>query len=159
PHARPRAGGVGTGSMKVPLEIIRRRRGWIPPALYPPYLLFGFLILPAVLRDQIVKGNRQGMQHEGRPGPVRGNPRFLSLTLEGFELKDPDGTSFLSFDRMFLDFQLSSLVRWAPTFRAFELDRPQANIRLMPDGKLNFDDMIPKQGGPTPRVVIGDFRI
>src|SRR5262249_40076977 len=155
----PDRGGGGAGSMNKLLGFIRRKRVWIPLALYAGYVLFGFLILPGILRGQIVKGIREGMKREVRLDRVRVNPIFLSLTLQGFDLKDLDGTSFLSFDRMFMDFQVSSVVRWALTFRKFELDSARANIRLMPDGKLNFDDMIPKEGGKPPRLVIGDFRI
>jgi hypothetical protein len=138
---------------------LRRKRVWIPLALFTVYTLFGFLVLPGILRGQIVQGIRQNLKREARLDRVRVNPLRLSLTLEGFELRDPDGTSFLSFDRLFLDFRLTSLVRWAITFSEFELDQPQVHIRLMPDGKMNFDDLIPKENGKPPRLVIGDFRI
>jgi len=138
---------------------LRRKRVWIPLALFAAYTLFGFLVLPGILRDQIVQGIRQNLKREARLTRVRVNPLNLSLALEGFDLRDPDGTSFVAFDRLYLDFQLSSLVRWAITFRKFELDEPKVHVRIMPDGKMNFDDLIPKENGKPPRLVIGDFRI
>jgi hypothetical protein len=138
---------------------IRRKRVWIPLAVFLAYTLFGFLVLPGILRGQIVQGIRQNLRREARLTRVRVNPLLLSLTLEGFELRDQDGTVFVAFDRMFFDVRLTSLVRWALTFRRFELDQPKVHIRLMPDGKMNFDDLIPKEKGKPPRLVIGDFRI
>jgi hypothetical protein len=139
--------------------ILRRKRVWIPLALFIAYTLFGFLVLPGILRGQIVQGIRQNLKREAHLTRVRVNPLLLSLTLEGFELRDPDGTPFVAFDRLFFDFRLTSLARWALTFSKFELDQPKVHIRLMPDGKMNFDDLVPKEQGKPPRVVIGDFRI
>jgi Domain of Unknown Function (DUF748) len=146
------------------LELLRRKRVWIPLAALIVYALFGFLVLPGILRDQIVQNMRTTLEREVRLDRVRVNPLIFSLALEGFELKDPDGTSFVAFDRMYADFQLSSMVRWAITFRKFRLDGPKIHIRLMPDGQLNFADMVqppPADAKPAkpPRLVIGSFEI
>ena len=106
-------------------------------------VFLGFFVLPGILRTQIVNGIRDGMKREARLDRVRFNPLILSLTLQGFELKDPDGTSFVAFDRMNVDVQFTSIFRWALTLREFRLDRPRVHVRLLPDGKLNFDDLIP----------------
>src|SRR5262249_39505842 len=66
---------------------------------------------------------------------------------------------FIAFDRLFVDFQLSSLPRWALTFREFRIDSPDVHVRLMPDGKPNFTDLIPTEEGKPPRLVIGDFQL
>ncbi len=141
------------------LHLLRRKRVWIPLSLFMVYTLFGFFVLPGILRTQIVQGIRGGMKREAKLDRVRFNPLIFSLTLEGFELKDPDGTSFVAFDRLYLDVQLSSLVRWAVTFREFRLDRPRIHVRLMPDGKPNFNDLIPTESGETPRLVVGRFAV
>jgi hypothetical protein len=65
----------------------------------------------------------------------------------------------VAFDRLYADFQVSSLVRWAYTFRAFRLDHPRLNMRLMPDGKVNFADMVQPNQPPPPRLIIGRFQI
>jgi Domain of Unknown Function (DUF748) len=138
---------------------LTKKRIWIPLTLYAVYAVFGFLILPGILRGQIVDGIRKNLGREAALTRVRVNPIMLSLTLEGFDLKDADGTSFVAFDRFHADFQLSSLVRWALTFRVLALDGPRIHARLMPDGTMNFDDLIPKEEGKPPRLVIGSFQI
>ncbi len=145
------------------LEQLRRKRVWIPLAVLVVYSLFGFLALPGIVRGQIIKGVRETLKREVRLDRVRVNPLFLSLTLEGFDLEDADGTSFVAFDRMHADFQLSSLVRWALTFREFRLEGPRTHIRLMPDGRPNFADMIDyaasQPPSKPPRLILGKFEI
>src|SRR5437762_2988411 len=108
--------------MTPPLQLLRKKRVWLPLAVYAAYALFGFLILPGILRGQIIRGVRQNLKREVRLDRVRFNPIILSLTLQGFELRDPDGTPFVAFDRLYADFQVSSLARWAFTFRELRLD-------------------------------------
>lgn len=141
------------------LALLRRKRVWIPLAILLAYTLFGFLVLPGILRGQIVQGIRQNLKREAKLAKVRVNPLFLALTLEGFELQDPDGTPFVAFDRLHVDFQLSSLVRWALTFREFRLDGPRVHVRLMPDGQPNFMDLVPKEEGRPPRLILGSLQI
>jgi heme exporter protein D len=137
--------------VSAPISLLQKKRVWIPLSLFVVYTLFGFFVLPPILRRQIVNGIHQNMKREARLDRVRCNPLALSLTLEGFELRDPDGTPFVSWDRMFMGVQLSSLVRWAITLRDFRLDGPRLHVRLMADGKPNFDDLIPKDNGKPPR--------
>ncbi len=140
-------------------EWLRRKRVWIPLLIFAGYTAFGFFAVPPILRGQIVSGIRKELKREARLDRVRFNPLIFSLTLEGFELKDPDGTVFLAYDRVYADLQLSSLVRLATTLREFRVDRPRIHIRLMPDGQPNFADLIPKEEGKTPRLVVGRFQI
>ena len=141
------------------LQLLRRKRVWIPLALFAAYALAGFFVLPGILRTQIVKGIHDGMKREAKLDRVRFNPLILSLTLEGFELKDPDGTTFIAFSKLYMDVQLSSVLRWALTFREFRLDQPRVHVRLLPDGKPNFQDLIPTESGKPPRVVVGRFAV
>ena len=144
--------------MKLPPQL-RQKRVWIPLGLFVAYTLIGFLVVPGIVRQQVLSGIRKNYHREARLDRVRCNPLALSLSLEGFELRDPDGTPFVSWERMFMGIQLSSLVRWAITLRDFRLDGPRIHVRLLPDGKPNFDDLIPKENGKPPRLVVGRFEI
>jgi uncharacterized protein DUF748 len=149
----------GAQSLNRLLVWLRRKRVLIPLALFAAYTSFGFLLLPGILRGQIVAGIRKNLKREARLAKVKVNPLQLSITLEGFGLDDPDGTPFVAFDRLFIDYQLSSLPRWAITLRKFRIDAPQIHVRLMPDGKPNFDDLVPREGGKPPRLIVGSFEI
>ena len=45
--------------MKSVLAWLRMKRVWTPLALFAVYTLFGFLVLPGILRGQIVQGIRK----------------------------------------------------------------------------------------------------
>ena len=145
--------------MPTVLTLLRRNRVWIPLTLFMVYTLFGFLVVPGIVRQQMLGGIRKTYHRDARLDRVRCNPLALSLTLQGFELRDPDSTSFVAFDRMFVGVQLSSVVRWALTLRDFRLDGPRVHVRLMPDGQPNFVDLLPKESGKPPRLVVGRFEI
>jgi hypothetical protein len=53
---------------------------------------------------------------------VQFNPYVLSLRVQGLEMNDTDGVKLASFDEFFVNFQLSSLFRWAWTFSEIRLD-------------------------------------
>ena len=46
----------------------------------------------------------------------------LSLRIQQFEMRDTDGVRLAAFDDFYVNFQLSSLFRWALTFREIRLD-------------------------------------
>ena len=141
------------------LALLRQKRAWIPLALFAAYGLVGFLVAPGIVRDQIISGTRRNLGREVRLDRVRVNPYYLSVTLEGFELRDPDATPFVAFDRLHMDLQLTSVFRWAITFREFSLRNPRVHVRLMADGKPNFMDLVPKEQGKPPRLVLGRFTL
>ncbi len=81
---------------------------------------------------------------------VRLNPWTLSLTIRGLALREPDGRAFASWDELYVNFQLSSLFRWAWTFDTVRLVRPAAEIILLPDGRLNVANLFPPATNPPP---------
>src|SRR5262249_50686080 len=57
-------------------------------------------------------------------------------------LREADGRPLLGFDRLFVDFELSSLVRRAWTFAEIQLDAPRLDVVMAPDGRLNLADLL-----------------
>ena len=103
------------------------------------------------------------------PQEVSVNPFVLSLQIEGLELDEPDGDAFLTVDRIFVNFQLSSLFRWAVTFREFYIESPNIRLARDDDGDLNVgflaqqpaepvDSEPETESGPL-RLLIQDFAI
>ena len=144
----------------------RRKRFWAVAAILL-YTLVGFFLVPILVSHLVVKIARNSMDREAVIGPVHFNPYVLSLQVEGFELKDRDGEGLFSFDDLFVNFQLSSLFRWAWTFREFSLDGAHFyEERFTPDdSRLSrlLDDIErlnpePAQQGATgklPRLLVG----
>ena len=158
--------------MQNPKQLLRRRITWVIVAFFVLYTITGFFIVPRVVHKQIVKNAATKLGREVVLEKVRFNPYNLSLSLEGFTLKDPDGSAFVAFDEFYVNFQTSSLFRWAYTFKEVRLDSLRTHVRVMQDGKTNFADIVEKmssqkpQAEPAdkkkkaaPRVVIGDIQL
>lgn len=143
----------------------RRKRFWAVITILL-YTLAGFFLVPMLVSHLVVKNARDSMDREAVIGPVHFNPYVLSLQVEGFELKDRDSENLFSFDELFVNFQLSSLFRWAWTFREFRLDGAHFLLeRFTPDDsrlsrlladieKLNPEPVQQEAPGQLPRLLV-----
>ena len=104
----------------------RRRRRLVVALVI--YSLVGFLVAPAIIKWQL-RQQLPALTH--RPvtvQQVRANPFALSFTVRGLALTETNGTAFAGFDSLYVNFQLSSLFRWAWTFSEIRLPGPTANV-------------------------------
>jgi len=53
-----------------------------------------------------------------------------------------EGEPLLALDRLFVDFEASSLLRWAWTFDEIALERPALSLRIDPRGQLNLASLV-----------------
>jgi hypothetical protein len=129
-----------------------RRSLWLTAA-YLAYTLVGFLVLPPVIRWQLEKRLPGITKRQASVQQVKFNPWTLALTVRGLALVEKDGHPFVAWDELFVDFQVSSLVRRAWTFDTIRLVRPSGEVILLKDGRLNFanlfDDPAPTSPPPT----------
>ncbi|HLO66781.1 MAG TPA: DUF748 domain-containing protein [Holophaga sp.] len=145
-------------------RILRRVLGhWafrIVTALVLIYGLFGFLGLPAILRSQLPKRLSAQLHREVTLAKARVNPFALSVTLEGFLVKDRDGSPFMGWDRLYVNLSSSTVFRGAPAFQEIRLEGFQARVTLDAKGEPNFQDLMEpsqepaKPSGPPPEVRI-----
>ena len=99
----------------------RRKRFWAWVAVLL-YTLGGFFLVPVLVEHFTVKAIHDSTGRDATIADVRVNPYVLSMEVSGFELKDSDDVRMFSFDRFFVNFQASSLFRWAWTFREISLE-------------------------------------
>ncbi len=114
------------------------------------YTIVGFLVLPAVIKAQLPPRLGKLLGREVSLQKVRTNPFTLSVTLEGFLIKDLDGEPFVGWDRLYVNAQLSSLVTRTVSFKAIEWTRPYGRVVLEQGGRLNFSDIVERLAKPTP---------
>ncbi len=124
--------------------LVRTKRFWLAVAIVVAYTIFGFLIAPGIVSNEIVGKIATLLGRQATLRDVDVNPYTLSTRIEGFGLQDSDGEVFVSFEELFVDFQVSSLFRRAFTFKIVRLVSPHAHVRLMPDEKPNFRDILDK---------------
>ena len=104
----------------------------ISAAVIVVYALLGFFLAPWLVRNAATDAVRDYLGTELRLQNVAVNPFVLSLRVDGIELDEPGGGPFLTVDRIFVNFQLSSLFRWALTFREVHIESPQLYLARDP---------------------------
>jgi uncharacterized protein involved in outer membrane biogenesis len=125
------------------------------------YALFGFFAAPALIKRGITGYAAEPLQRRASVGEVHVNPLLLKLELKDFALAERDGRLIVGFKRLLVDFDVSSLARWAWTFSEIALEGLDLRVDIGPDGVLNLAvllERIPKTerrpGERPPRVLL-----
>ena len=120
----------------------RRRLLLVLASVIVVYTLAGFLLAPWLIKSKAVSGVRDALGVTLELERVAVNPYVLSLEIEGLALEDPEGAPLTKVDRVFVNFQLSSLFRWAWTFREFQVEGLEVFVRRENDGSFNFEFLL-----------------
>ena len=102
------------------------------------YALAGFVAAPWLVRQQLPKLAEQHLGAQATVGDVRINPFLFSFEATDLVIAEKNGLPVLQAGRLFLDFETSSLLRLAWTFREIRIERPVINVDLDAGGNLNF---------------------
>lgn len=146
----------------------RARRRWLigAVAVLVLYTVAGFFVVPAIAQRQIVATLGELLQRPVSLEALRVNPFALSADARGFRLTESDGSALIAFDRLFVNFQTSSLFRWAWTFREIRLEGPFVELIRGASGEINLAALGARsdveaepaeQASSTPRLVIGSL--
>ena len=127
-----------------------RRLLWAVAA-FLVYVLVGFFVLPPIIKSQLLKRLPAITKRQAAIRQVKFNPLALSLTIRGLSLTEPDGQVFASWEELYVNFQLSSMVRFAWTFAEIGLKQPYGHVILFKDGRLNFANMFDEIAPPPPK--------
>src|SRR5258705_12409637 len=99
-------------NMNVPIinTLPRRRRRILvwTAGLLLVYTIFGFLVLPHVIRAIAVKRLSKELDRPVTIQKVRLNPDTISATVQGLLIKDRDGVPLAPWDEVYLNFELVS---------------------------------------------------
>jgi uncharacterized protein involved in outer membrane biogenesis len=133
------------------------------------YALLGFFLAPWLIKNTAINTVRDNLGTELKLQKVSVNPFVLSLQIDALALDEPGGDPFLTVERIFINFQLSSLFRWAVTFREVHIDSPKLRLARDGNGDFNFDFFAQQTAESTPtepaaesgppRLLIQDFAI
>jgi uncharacterized protein involved in outer membrane biogenesis len=121
------------------LEFADQYRRWLLGMLIAivVYALAGFFLAPWLVKKNAIESVRQIYDAELRIEEVAINPFVLSLRIDGLELDSPDEQAFVRIEQILVNFQLSSLFRWAWTFREIRIDMPEMFVSRDGEGNLN----------------------
>ncbi len=106
------------------------------------YAVAGFVLVPRLIGRYVPRYAQEQLKRRAEIGPVRFNPFLFKLEVKAFRLQEADGHPLLGFDRLFVDFEPTSLFRRAWTVARIELDAPRVDAILTRDGRLNLLDLL-----------------
>ena len=102
------------------------------------YTLVGFFLLPWIIERQLLAFADQRLQRPMSIERVRVNPYSLTLTIEGMKLDEADGTALAALREFHINFEASSLVRRAWTFKELRFADPYLNFLRYSEGDNNL---------------------
>jgi len=126
--------------------LIRRKRLlaiWVL-GLLVFYAVLGFFILPPIIRHVALQQISRQLNREVTIEQIRLNPFACSTTIRGLLIKDPDGQPFVSWDEVYVHFQLSSIFGKAWRFEEINVLKPYVRAQMNADRTLNFSDLLTK---------------
>ena len=114
---------------------------WIAASLLLVYTSLGYFLMPYLIERSVPRFAEENLGAHAVVGKVRLNPFLLTLEANDFRLDAAGGRPPLAFNRLFVDLELTSLVRWAWTFADVQLDGLQVNAEIGRDGRLNLAEL------------------
>lgn len=120
------------------LRAVRRRAVQVAAAAVVAYALLGFLLLPWLAQRAVPRFAHDTLQREASIGAVRFNPFLFRLEADDFRLQEADGQPLAGFRHLLIDFEFSSLFRWAWTCADIQLDGLDLLIDRDPEGRNNL---------------------
>jgi outer membrane protein OmpA-like peptidoglycan-associated protein len=130
---------------QVIIRILRNKLIVIACGLIVLYGLAGFFLMPYLIKHNLPGMLKKHLGVEASIQRVKINPFAMNLEATGFQMKEPSGSALVGFQRLYVNFQASSLFRWALTFDEVSIDGLSVNVVIDPDGKLN----LAKLAGPS----------
>ncbi|MBW2490943.1 MAG: DUF748 domain-containing protein, partial [Deltaproteobacteria bacterium] len=105
------------------------------------YAILGFLVTPWAVIRYVNHYAVNNLHRKASIAEVRVNPFIFTFEAKDFILKESDDRPIIGFGRLFIDFQISSLFRWAWTFADIRIERPSLHVEIQNNGRLNFADL------------------
>ena len=137
-------------------DVLRHRIFIIAVGALVFYTLAGFFLLPYIIEQTLPGSLQKNLNCQADVGKVRFNPFLFKLELNDFNLKEKTGEPVIGFDCLFVDFETTSLFRWAWTFQHIRLDNPRVTIAMASDGGLNLTRLLPPGEPKTAENLPGD---
>ena len=115
------------------------------------YALGGFVLAPWWIQRELPEILKSKLDATGSVGEIAINPFLFTIDARNFTVTEAGGSKpALTFDRLFVDFEASSLIHRAWTFADITLERPRVNLEADAKGALNLARLAPKDSAPKP---------
>jgi hypothetical protein len=108
------------------------------------YTVAGFLIVPPIVRLVAASQLSKQLNRKVSIAKVRLNPYTMSATIRGLVIEDPDGQPFLSWDEVYANLQLYSVLTRTLVLKEVRTTQPFVRVQVNADYTLNFSDILEK---------------
>ena len=125
-----------------------KKSGLVLISLFILYVIVGLWVIPPLLKPRLENELSSQIGRKVTIEEIKFNPLALSSTTTNLTVTDIDGEPLAGFKELFVDAQLSSIVKWAVTFKEIRVIAPFGVLKLLPDKKLNIDDILTKFSQP-----------
>ena len=116
------------------------------------YALGGFVVGPWWIKRELPQLLKTHLDATGSVGEIAINPFKLTVDVRDFALTESGGTQpAIAFDRLFVDFEATSLFKRAWTFAEITLERPRTHLEVDAKGALNLARLAPKTKDNEPK--------
>jgi len=115
------------------------------------YVIAGFWVIPPLLKPRLEKELSSQIGRKVTIEKIKLNPLILSATATNLTVYEIDEEPFAGFNELFVNIQLSSIFKWAVTFKEIRMTEPFGVLKLLPEKKLNIDDILAKFSQPKPK--------
>ena len=154
-----------TEPIKMPQKI-----GLIVAGLFLLYVIVGFWVAPPLLKPKLEDQLSRLIGRKVTIAGIKLNPLVLSATISTLTVHEIDGQPFAGFETLYANAQVSSILKWAATVSEIRVEGPFGVLKLLPDNKLNVDDILTKLSEPKtkpeekedaglPRAIIEKFQV
>ena len=114
------------------------------------YVIIGFWVVPAILKPKLEEQLYALLGRQVTIAEIKLNPLVLSTTINQLTIFEKDGQPFAGFEKLYANAQIASIIKWAFTVREIRVQEPFGVLKLLPDKKLNIDDILAKLSEPKP---------
>ncbi len=105
--------------------------------------LFGYFVLPGIIKSQAEQLITEKLHRQTTIGKVDVSPYAMRLTVHDLKMMEPDGQAvFASVDALTVNVSLQSLFRFAPVIEQFKVVTPYVHLVRNDAGHYNIDDII-----------------
>ena len=115
------------------------------------YTVFGFFILPGIVKPKIVDGIASATGRKATLGELKINPFELSATVKDFALTDKENNPMFGVKQLYINFQLVSLFNGTLTFSEISIENPSISFKINPDSSSNFSHLMVEDKTTPPK--------
>ena len=130
---------------------LAKKIGLIVAGLLLLYVIIGFWVVPPLLKPKLEEQMSGLLGRKVTIAEIKINPLVLSATISDLTVHEIDGQPFAGFEELYANAQISSIFKWVFTVREIRVQGPFGVLKLLPDKKLNIDDILAKLSEPKPK--------